>query len=103
MTAAGTASARRADRARRPDRSSVIERGGVRVRWERYGEGEPAVLLLPPWSVVHSRCWKLQVPDLARRHRVLTFDPRGNGASDRPHDPDAYREEEFAADALAAL
>ena len=35
--------------------------------------------------------------------RVITFDGRGNGRSDRPTDPAAYGEAEFAADALAVL
>ena len=35
--------------------------------------------------------------------RGSTFDGRGNGRSDRPADPEAYREEEFAADALAVM
>ena len=65
--------------------------------------GEPTVLLLPTWSIVHSRHWKMQIPYLARHCRVLTFDGRGNGRSDRPAEPDAYREEEFAADALAVM
>ena len=60
-------------------------------------------MFLPTWSIVHSRCWKLQIPDFARRHRVLTFDPRGNGGSGRPVDPAAYAEDEFAADGLAVL
>ena len=45
----------------------------------------------------------MQVPYLARHSRVITFDGRGNGRSDRPIDPEAYREEEFAADALAVM
>ena len=49
-----------------------------------FGEGEETLLLLPPWSIVHSRFWKAQVPYLARHFRVVTFDPRGNGRSDRP-------------------
>ena len=90
-------------RARYPEASGYVERDGVRVFWERYGEGEPTVLLLPTWSIIHSRCWKLQIPYLARHCRVLAFDPRGNGRSDRPTEPDAYAETEFAADALAVL
>ena len=35
--------------------------------------------------------------------RVVTFDGRGNGRSDRPGDVAAYAESEFAADALAVL
>jgi pimeloyl-ACP methyl ester carboxylesterase len=80
-----------------------VEREGVRIFWERYGDGEPTVLLLPTWSIVHSRIWKLQIPYLARHCRVLAFDGRGNGRSDRPGEPEAYAEEEFAADALAVL
>src|SRR4030095_11094906 len=47
--------------------------------------------------------WKMQIPYLARHCRVLTFDGRGNGRSDRPAQPEAYAESEFAADALAVL
>ncbi|MDX6476593.1 MAG: hypothetical protein QOH95_2104 [Gaiellaceae bacterium] len=90
-------------RARYPDSDGWIARDGVRVHYEVFGSGEPTVLLLPTWSIVHSRAWKMQVPYLARHCRVVTFDGRGNGLSDRPDDPAAYVEEEFAADALAVL
>ena len=90
-------------RARYPDESGYVERDGIRVYWEVYGSGEPTVLLMPTWSIIHSRHWKMQIPYLARHCRVLVFDGRGNGRSDRPAEPDAYREEEFAADALAVL
>jgi len=97
------ASEREQHRARYPDATGFIERDGLRVFYEVYGSGEPAVLMLPTWSIIHSRLWKLQIPDLARRHRVITFDPRGNGRSDRPGTAEAYGEGEFAADALAVL
>jgi pimeloyl-ACP methyl ester carboxylesterase len=90
-------------RARYPDESGYVERDGVRVFYELYGSGEPTVLLLPTWSIIHSRQWKMQIPYLARHCRVVTFDGRGNGRSDRPHDPAAYDEREFAADALAVM
>jgi pimeloyl-ACP methyl ester carboxylesterase len=61
------------------------------------------VLLLPTWSLMHSRHWKMQIPYLARHCRVVTFDGRGNGRSDRPQEAGAYDEREFAADALAVL
>lgn len=91
------------NRARYPDDTGYVERDGVRVFWERYGDGDPTLLLLPTWTIIHSRCWKAQVPYLARHCRVLTFDPRGNGRSDRPTQPAAYAEREFAADALAVM
>jgi pimeloyl-ACP methyl ester carboxylesterase/predicted glycosyltransferase len=90
-------------RARYPDSEGYVERDGVRVHYEVFGSGEPAVLLLPTWSIVHSRAWKMQVPYLARHCRVLTFDGRGNGLSDRPEKAEAYAEEEYAADALGVL
>ena len=80
-----------------------MTRDGVRLYWERYGDGERTVLLLPTWSIVHSRAWKLQIPYLARHFRVLTFDGRGNGRSDRPAGAEAYATSEFAADALAVM
>ena len=43
----------------------------------------------------------MQIPYLARHCRVLTFDGRGNGRSDRP--ASGYEESEFAADALAVM
>jgi pimeloyl-ACP methyl ester carboxylesterase/predicted glycosyltransferase len=99
----GTGPAPEQTRARYPDETGWVERDGMRLHWEVYGAGEQTVLLMPTWSIVHSRHWKMQIPYLARHCRVLVFDGRGNGRSDRPSDPDAYREEEFAADALAVM
>ena len=90
-------------RARYPDVDGFAERDGVKIFYEVYGGGKTTVLLLPAWSIIHSRGWKMQIPYLARSHRVITFDPRGNGQSDRPAGTNAYSEREFAADALAVL
>jgi pimeloyl-ACP methyl ester carboxylesterase len=90
-------------RARYPDEEGCVERDGVRISYEVYGEGEPTVLLLPTWSIIHSRHWKMQIPYLARHCRVVTFDGRGNGKSDRPEEVAAYAEEEYAADSLAVM
>ncbi len=91
-------------RALYPDRDGYVERDGVKVFYEVFGDGHrPTVLFLPTWSIVHSRIWKMQVPFLARRHRVLVFDGRGNGRSDRPEAPEAYADTEFVADAVAVM
>lgn len=90
-------------RARLPDTDGFVERDGVRVFFEAYGDGEPTFLLLPTWSVLHSAHGRLQIADLARDNRVVTFDGRGNGRSDRPRGRDAYRSEQFVADAVAVL
>jgi pimeloyl-ACP methyl ester carboxylesterase len=85
-----------------------VVQGGVRVAWDRYEPATPdparrTILLTPTWSIIHSRFWKAQIPYLARRHRVLTWDGRGNGRSDRPADPSAYDDDRFVDDALAVL
>ncbi len=90
-------------RARYPDESGYVERDGVNLYYEVYGSGEPTVFLLPTWSIIHSRHWKMQIPYLARHCRVVTFDGRGNGRSDRPTEREAYAETEFAADAIAVM
>jgi pimeloyl-ACP methyl ester carboxylesterase/predicted glycosyltransferase len=91
-------------RARQPDFDGFVERDGVKVAYEVFGEAnEPTVLLMPTWSIVHSRTWKAQVGHLARRYRVIAFDGRGNGRSDRPSTPDAYSDAEFVEDGVAVL
>jgi len=99
----GAATAAEQTRARYPDADGYVERDGVRIFYEVYGEGRPTILLMPTWSIIHSRFWKMQVPYLARRFRVVVFDGRGNGRSGRPPQPEAYVETEYADDAIAVL
>jgi pimeloyl-ACP methyl ester carboxylesterase/predicted glycosyltransferase len=96
-----TEQAREQTRARYPDEEGYVEREGVRIFWERYGEGERTITFLPTWNIIHSRCWKAQVPYLARHFRVVTFDPRGNGKSSRPET--GYALEDYHRDALSVL
>ncbi|MBI3647933.1 MAG: alpha/beta hydrolase [Actinobacteria bacterium] len=84
-------------------RSGEIERDGAAVRFQVFGSGERAILLLPTWSIVHTDFWRKQVPHLAERYTVLTFDGLGNGASDRPTDPAYYADEEFVTDAVNVM
>jgi pimeloyl-ACP methyl ester carboxylesterase/predicted glycosyltransferase len=88
-------------RAREPDRTGFAERDGVRLAWESFGQGDRAILFVPTWNIVHSRVSKMQVPYLARRFRVVTFDPRGNGRSDRP--ATGYSHRDHYLDALAVM
>jgi pimeloyl-ACP methyl ester carboxylesterase/predicted glycosyltransferase len=89
--------------ARLPDSSGAASRDGVSLHYDVYGDGPTTVMLLPTWSVVPSRFWKLQVAFLARHYRVITFDGRGSGRSSRPRGAVAFADHEFAADALAVL
>jgi pimeloyl-ACP methyl ester carboxylesterase/predicted glycosyltransferase len=91
-------------RAREPDRSGIASgRDGVRIGWEVTGSGSPTVVLLPSFPIIHSRQWKGQVPYLSRSYRVVTYDGRGNGASDRPTTPESYREDRVIGDLEAVL
>jgi pimeloyl-ACP methyl ester carboxylesterase len=90
-------------RARFPDCEGEIVRDGVPIHFEQYGHGQPVILLLPTWSLLHSRHWKLQIPCLARHFTVVCFDGRGNGRSGRPSDATSYADDEFVAVAVAVM
>ena len=96
-----TGTDREQSRARYPDADGFLERDGTRVFWESYGDGDPVVVLFPSWMIVNSRLWKMQIPFLARHHRVVTWDPRGNGRSDRPTSHDDYAQQATLDDGLA--
>jgi len=89
--------------AREPDESGYVVRDGVRIYWQSYGRGPATILMLPTWSVLDSAHGRFQMIDLSRHYRVVTFDPRGNGRSDRPTGRPAYAGGEFVADAVAVL
>src|SRR6188768_631984 len=38
-----------------PDSEGFVERDGMNLFYEVYGEGEETIFLLPTWSLVHSR------------------------------------------------
>ena len=100
---ASTGRDREQSRARYPDTEGFVERDGQRLFYEVYGEGAETVFLLPTWSLVHSRHWKMQIAYFARHFRVVTMDGLGNGRSDRCRDPRRYRAAEFARDFLAVM
>ena len=84
--------ARRADRGpgTPTDRASSSETASASST-RSTATGEPTILLLPTWSIIHSRLWKLQIPYLARRSPGAS---RSTGAATAgrtgPTDPEAY-------------
>jgi len=90
-------------RALEPMQTGSVELRGVGVGYELFGEGDDTIVLLPPWAIIHSRFWKAQIPYLARHFRVVSFDARGNGRSDRPIRADDYAVAVEAEHALAVL
>ncbi|MCW2700143.1 MAG: alpha/beta fold hydrolase [Blastococcus sp.] len=90
-------------RAREPDLRGEVERDGVRVGYDVYGDPGPTLVLLTSWAIVHARQWKAQVPYLARHFRVITVEGRGNGRADRPDRDEAYADSEYVDDVLAVM
>ena len=90
-------------RARLPASDGFVDRDGVKIFYEVYGDGPETMVFLPPWSIVHGRIYKAQVPYFSERFRCITFDPRGNGKSDRPREASAYTLANFIGDALAVM
>jgi pimeloyl-ACP methyl ester carboxylesterase len=74
---------------------------GVGIAWKRYGSGDPTVLFVPTWNLVDARVSRHQVSFLEPQATVITYDPRGAGASDRPSS--GYDFVDHAADAMAVL
>lgn len=90
-------------RALMPHTTGKLDRDGTSLHYEIYGQGPRTILFLPTWAIVHSRCWKAQIPWFAERFRVIAFDPRGNGKSDRPDRPEGYALDAIVGDAVAVL
>jgi pimeloyl-ACP methyl ester carboxylesterase len=74
---------------------------GTGIAWYRYGGGERAILFVPTWNIVDARVVGHQVAALEPHATVVTYDPRGAGASGRPGR--GYDFPLHAADALAVL
>lgn len=71
----------------------------MKIAWESCGSGAPVLLVQ---GLGYARWgWDPVVPGLAERFRVLTFDNRGIGESDKPAGP--YTAREMAADAVQVL
>jgi pimeloyl-ACP methyl ester carboxylesterase len=70
---------------------SFFDSAGIRIRYVAHGGGEPVVLVHSYAGDLEGQWVKSGILDaLAARHRVIAFDVRGHGKSDKPHDPAAY-------------
>jgi non-heme chloroperoxidase len=82
----------------------ILGGGGVKLHAREWGnpQGSP-MLFIHGWSQ-SDLCWLNQVRgDLASTSRMVTFDLRGHGLSDKPAGPECYADGQLWADDVAAV
>ena len=71
-----------------------FDSNGVRIRYVEQGSGDPILLVHGYTANVEVNWIETGVfANLSRDHRVIAFDLRGHGKSDKPHQPAAYGRE----------
>jgi len=79
-----------------------VENKGVKIWYEVHGQGEPTLVTVPGFQIVHSEAFKrTYVPFLSRHMRVVTMDLRGSGNSDKPDE--GYDLETWVEDVCAVI
>jgi pimeloyl-ACP methyl ester carboxylesterase/UDP:flavonoid glycosyltransferase YjiC (YdhE family) len=83
------------------------QNNNIKIWYEVHGQGEPTIVMVPGFQIIHSAAFKRSyVPFLSRHMRVVTFDLRGSGQSDKPeqgHDLDTYAADLHAVITAAGL
>ena len=74
-------------------KSHYAKLDGNRIHYQSYGKGREALVLIHGWTC-NLDYWRDQVPDFAKRNRVVAIDLPGHGQSDKPQV--AYSMELFA-------
>src|SRR5690349_11963143 len=67
---------------------------GAKIHYQSWGQGSDAFVLVHGWSS-NLTAWSYQIPELAKRGRVIALDLPGHGQSDKPQL--AYKMDHFAA------
>ena len=83
---------------------SVTGGGGISLHVREFGNPDgAAIVFVHGWSQC-DRCWDRQLEgQLAASFRLVAFDIRGHGMSDKPPDPACYADGQLWADDLAAV
>jgi pimeloyl-ACP methyl ester carboxylesterase len=82
---------------------SFANNQGVRIHYEVEGQGPPLVLHHGFGQSLATWTWNGYVEALKQAYRLILIDSRGQGASDKPHDPDAYGLKQRATDVVSVL
>jgi pimeloyl-ACP methyl ester carboxylesterase len=79
------------------------DNGGIRIHYQVEGQG-PALVLQHGFTESLVDWYEAGYVDaLKSDYRLILIDARGHGASDKPHDPDAYVLSQRVADVVAVL
>ena len=90
-------------RAKNPAYEGKVDSNGTQIHYEVYGSGDHTILFIPTWSLFHSRAYKAQIPYFSEHFRCICYDPRGNGKSDRPENPQQHSLDHYIGDVLAVM
>ena len=74
--------------------SQFAKLDGARVHYKSWGKGKDALVLVHGWGC-NLNHWRDQIPDFAKRNRVIALDLPGHGESDKPQQT-AYTMDLFA-------
>lgn len=80
----------------------VLDRPGGAIHYQVSGTGSPALLLTHGFAAT-SAMFAANLPDIAARHQVITWDLRGHGGSDYPADSQYYSPAHALDDMAAVL
>ena len=78
---------------------TTVKVGDINIYYEVHGEGEPLVLIMGYGG--NSGQWFRQIPGLSQEYRVIVFDNRGTGRSDKSDIP--YTMDMMAGDVAGLL
>ena len=76
---------------------------GVRIHFQLTGDGSPLVLQHGFNASVEDWYEFGYVEKLNQEHRLILVDARGHGASDKPHEPEAYELKRLVSDIVVVL
>jgi pimeloyl-ACP methyl ester carboxylesterase len=82
---------------------AICRQSWVHVHYEVEGEGPPIVLQHGFTDSLRTWYELGYVDALKQDYRLILVDARGHGSSDKPHEPQAYKPECYAADVVSVL
>ena len=82
---------------------SYTDSNGVRIHYEVEGEGRPLIIQHGFTDSIQTWYELGYVDALKSENRLILVDARGQGASDKPHDPESYKPECNVADVVSVL